>query len=289
MIDAECPVDEEPVIVTLFCHFLKWAGLHHKLKGGLMARSFEDHFASVSKHYAEGRPTYPPELFAWMADQCGDHVLAWDCGAGSGQASIGLAEYFGHVVATDASESQISQSISHPVVEYRVAPAEKSALADVSVDLVVVAQALHWFDRDRFFAEAERVLKPGGLLGVWCYGMPKVDGIEVNAVFRSFYRDEVGIFWPPERQQVETGYCSIDFPFLRLPVPEFEMKVSWRLVQLLDYIRSWSATAGFIKSMGFDPVAGLEEKLQAVWGGAERNRAVKWPLTVIVGRKERCW
>jgi SAM-dependent methyltransferase len=247
-------------------------------------KTFVDHFAAVASHYADSRPRYPAELFAWLADQCKEHALAWDCGAGNGQASTELARYFERVVATDASEMQISQAMAHPRVEYRVAPAESSGLDNACADIVTVAQALHWFDLDRFYAEVRRVLKPGGLLAAWSYGVMTVEDSDVNSIIQRFYRDEVGPYWPPERRHVETGYREIDFPFRRIAVPAFTMRVHWKPEQLLGYFRSWSATAGFIRAHGVDPVGALLPQLLACWGDAGQARPVEWPLAVLLGR-----
>ena len=253
-----------------------------------MNKTFADHFASVASHYADSRPTYPVALFAWLAGQCREHALAWDCGAGSGQASTELARYFERVLATDASETQISQAMPYPGVEYRVAPSESSGLDNNCADIVVVAQALHWFDLDSFYAEVKRVLKPGGLLAAWSYGVLIVEGEEVNSIVQRFYHNGVGPYWPPERCHVEMGYREIDFPFRRIPAEVFAMSVRWNLGQLLGYFRSWSATARFIKAKGFDPVGALEPQLLACWGNADQHRTIEWPLATLIGRADRC-
>src|SRR5262245_53056061 len=109
-----------------------------------------DHFTAVAAQYAQSRPTYPDELFAWLAGRCAARQLAWDVGAGNGQASVALAQHFDKVLATDLSEAQVRQAAAHPRIEYRVAPAEQSGLPDASADLVTIAQALHWFDFEPF-------------------------------------------------------------------------------------------------------------------------------------------
>ena len=76
---------------------------------------------------------------------------------------------FDRVIATDASEKQIANAQSHKIVEYRVAPAENSSIESETLDLIMVAQALHWFDLDRFYAEARRVLKSDGILAASAY------------------------------------------------------------------------------------------------------------------------
>jgi ubiquinone/menaquinone biosynthesis C-methylase UbiE len=109
------------------------------------------------------RPRYPREMFEYLGTVAPSLERVWDCGSGSGQAAVQLAEVFNRVIATDTSEKQIRNAQPHERVEYRVAPAEQSGLESSSVDLIMVAQALHWFDLDRFYAEARRVLRPDGV------------------------------------------------------------------------------------------------------------------------------
>jgi ubiquinone/menaquinone biosynthesis C-methylase UbiE len=128
--------------------------------------NFKDHFSEVAARYAEFRPSYPAELFAWLASLCKEHEAAWDCATGSGQATAGLAAHFRQIIATDASAEQIAHAGAPGNVIFRVATTEASGLDARSVDLVSVAQAAHWFELPRFFAEARRVLKPGGVLAL---------------------------------------------------------------------------------------------------------------------------
>ena len=124
-----------------------------------MSRPFPDHFSGVAGAYAEFRPRYPDALFDWLAEAAPSRELAWDCATGNGQAAVALARVFTRVVATDASAEQVQAATPHPRVEYRVGPAEESGLTSDSADAVTVAQALHWFDRPSFYAEASRVLR----------------------------------------------------------------------------------------------------------------------------------
>src|SRR5688500_16391696 len=95
--------------------------------------------------------------------------MAWEAGCGSGQASRGLARVFEAVFATDPSAAQVAEAVAPGNVRFAVEPGERCSLPEASVDAVCVAQALHWFDRDAFFAECARVLKPGGVLVAWGY------------------------------------------------------------------------------------------------------------------------
>ena len=243
-----------------------------------------DHFSSVAQTYAQARPHYPAALFDWLSSLCAHHDRVWDCGAGSGQASVALADRFEAVIATDVSAAQIAQATAHARVDYRVAPAESSGLETASVDLVTVAQALHWFDFPRFFAEVQRVLRPEGVVAAWTYGIVEVEGDAVNALVETFYRDEIGAYWPPERRHVEEGYRSIAFPFERIQAPALAMAVDWTLDETLAYFRSWSATARYVQARGVDPVAALGQRLAAPWGDPQTRRRVAWPLSVLAGR-----
>jgi SAM-dependent methyltransferase len=245
--------------------------------------AFPDHFSAVAAQYAAHRPDYPRALFDWLADAAPSTRAAWDCGTGSGQAAVGLARRFESVFATDASAEQVARARRHRRVAYRAAPAESSGLPAGSVDCVTVAQALHWFDRERFWAEARRVLVPGGVLAAWCYLLFRVDAA-VDAVVGRFYGDVVGPYWPPERALVEKGYATIAFPFEELPAPRFRMVKRWTLSQLEGYLTTWSAVRGYVAARGEDPLAALRPELSAAWGGPARVRRVVWDLEVRAGR-----
>jgi SAM-dependent methyltransferase len=248
---------------------------------------FSDHFSSVAEAYAAARPTYPPALFDHLAGLAPSRTHAWDCAAGNGQATLALAERFARVTATDASAAQLAQAPRHPGITYRAGLAQESGLPDASVDLVTVAQALHWIDLPGFYEEVSRVLLADGVLAVWCYGLQRLDDEAVDERLARFYGSVVGPYWAPERRLVETGYRTIPFPFEELEAPAFEMVHEWRLSELLAYLRTWSATSAFVKARGFDPVTALAEELGPAWGPSDRRRRVRWPLSLRIGRPRR--
>lgn len=250
-----------------------------------MSGTFHDHFSSVANRYAEFRPRYPAALFDWLAALVPRNSLVWDCAAGNGLASADLAERFARVIATDASAEQIASAKAHPKIEFRVAPAEESGLQDESAGLITVAQALHWFDLDRFYVEARRVLKPGGVLAVWAYGINQTDHAAINEVINDFYENVVGPYWPPERKLVEEGYRTIEFPFAEITPPDFHMEAQWTLNELLGYFGTWSATNRFIKATGRSPLGPLAERLALVWTAPESPQRIVWPLALRIGRK----
>lgn len=249
-----------------------------------MSTGFKDHFSGHAAGYSTYRPTYPPRLFQWLAETAPRLGRAWDAGTGNGQAAVDLAEHFASVVGTDGSATQLAHATRHPRVEYRVAPAEESGLPTGWADLVTVAQALHWFDLSRFYAEARRVLAADGLLAVWCYGDCRLDDPTVDRIVHRYNRDTVEEYWPPERDLVLAEYRSIPFPFREVATPSVRLEAFWTLPQLAGYLRSWSATTRCARVTGRDPVAAVEEALERVWGPPDSARVVSWPLTVRAGR-----
>ena len=207
----------------------------------------------------------------------------WDCATGNGQAARDLARYFDHVVATDASREQIAQAVPVKNVEYRVATAEESGLADRSVALTTVAQALHWLDLDRFYAEVRRVTVADGLLAAWSYGACNA-GTDVEGLLRDFEHGTVGRYWNPGRKWVDEEYRTIPFPFEEVQVGPFVLRATWTLSQLGEYLRSWSAVEKYRREHGTDPVAPLLEQIGKHWGPETRAREVTWPLSVRLGR-----
>lgn len=246
--------------------------------------SFPDHFSVAADRYAQFRPAYPVALFDALAAVADRRERAWDCATGNGQVAVALAAHFEEVVATDASAAQIAHARPHPRVRYAVAPAEASGLEAASVDLVAVGQALHWFDRAAFFAEAERVLRPGGVLAVWTYGLTTV-APDVDAVVETFVDDTVGSYWPPERRLVDEAYGSVVFPFEPVELPEVEMHERWTVEAFAGYLGTWSAANAYREQTGRDPIPALRDELAARWGDGART--VRWPLRVIVRRKPR--
>ena len=247
--------------------------------------TFADHFSAVAADYANFRPAYPDVLFTHLASITPGHGLAWDCATGSGQAAVGLAAHFKRVHATDASAAQIASAPPHANIDYATSPAEASGLAAASCDLVTVAQALHWFDLPRFLDEALRVLLPGGILAVWCYGPHRLDTPELDAINRHFYEHIIGSYWPPERALVASAYRTLDFPdFEELPAPTFELSHDWPLDALLGYMGTWSATQGYRRATGDDPMPAMRARLLPEWGDPAHPRPIRWPLALRIFR-----
>jgi len=245
-------------------------------------QAFKDNFSTQSAAYAAHRPQYPDKLFSYLKGECREHKLAWDAGTGNGQAAQKLALHFDKVYATDASSAQIVNAAPFANISYAVANEQAPALKRHSVDLITVAQALHWFDLDVFYAEAERVLKRYGMVACWSYKLFRINH-EFDREIDWLYKDILGKFWDPERRLVDTGYRTLSFPFRELRTQRFEMKSSWNFENMLGFLGSWSAVAHYKKREGADPIAENVARLKAVWGDLQEMKEVSWPLAIRVG------
>ena len=248
-----------------------------------MTAPFRDLFSKGAAAYARHRPVYPAALYAHIAKLAPARDRAWDCATGSAQAARGLAEHFREVVATDASAAQLACAPSHARIRYRTAPAEVSGLEDASVDLIAVAQAMHWFDVPRFHAEVRRVARPDAVLAVWGYRRPTV-GPRIDAVLGRFHDDVVGPYWPPERSHVEDGYAQLAWPFPTLGAPSFEMRTRWSLDDLVGYLGTWSAVQRYRDQRCVDPLPRLRAALTEAWDDPGTVRVVRWPLFLKLSR-----
>lgn len=250
-----------------------------------MPAAFVDLFSESAAAYAAGRPTYPDALFAHLAALAPDRARAWDCATGSGQAAVGLARHFEQVDATDASAEQLAHTEAHERIRYSAAAAEDSKLPDSAFDLVSVAEALHWFDRARFYAEARRVLKPGGILAVygyaWFYVAPDIDVLVDEYLLRPLYALSA-----PNNQLLWDGYRTIEFPFEELTPPRLAIHANWSLLELMSYYRSWSATQSRLKIDGAAFIDGAQQRIEQAWGDPRESRAVVMPLAIRIGKKE---
>ena len=239
------------------------------------------YFTSQADSYKGFRPTYPTELFEWLrAISTGGTV--WDVGCGSGQASIALAAHFPHVIATDTSQAQIALAPTISNVEYRCESANRSSIGNGSIGLTLVAQALHWFDLDAFYAEVRRVSMPKAPLVALTYNLLAIDG--VDEVIRHLYFDVLGPYWPSERKHVESGYREIPFPYSPIESPQFAMQAKWTLPHLIGYLKSWSALAIYENATGKDALVEIRDQLEGAWGNPTAIKVVTWPLSVLAGR-----
>lgn len=248
-----------------------------------MDHAFKDNFSKQSDIYVKYRPHYPVALYSYLSSLTADHDLAWDCGTGNGQAAIGLAAYYNQVIATDPSEQQIKNCLPHNKVQYLVEKAENNSLASSSVDLLTVANALHWFDFDIFFPEAHRVLKPNGIIAAWAMGVPAISPA-IDDIIQHFHDHTLNDHWLAENRLVEKGYTTIPFPFQEIDTPAFFCEKKMNLHDLIGYLNTWSATQRFIAVQQFNPTEKVQARLTEVWEDPHAEKTLTWQLVLKVGR-----
>jgi SAM-dependent methyltransferase len=239
-------------------------------------------FGARASAYASFRPEYPDALFHWLANHCPERQRALDIACGSGQASRPLRQYFAQVLACDASLDQLRAGEDFGDIALFAANAEAQPLVSASLDLIVVAQALHWFATPEFFAEVARLLKPGGLFCAWCYSLLRIDG-PLDELIDVFYWGTLGGYWPTGRSSVDAGYSDLYAPFPRIELPDLAIEAQWDFNQLLGYLRTWSAVQCWEHQHDRDPVAEIAPALREAWGDSNQPRIVRWPLHFLAG------
>jgi SAM-dependent methyltransferase len=248
-----------------------------------MTTAFKDHFSRQAADYSRYRPGYPNDLIAWIASRAPTRNLAVDCATGNGQAAVALAAHFDAVLAVDGSQAQLERAQPHPRVRYECAMAEQLPVPDHSVALVAAAQAVHWFDFERFHAECRRVLRPGGVVAVWTYEKFRA-GAAIDALMDRFYTDVIGPYWPPERRYVDAAYATLPFPWAEERAPTFSLATDWTLAQAIGYLATWSAVQRYRDAHpGDDPLPAIAADLATLWpvGGTLR---LNWPVHLRLGR-----
>lgn len=241
---------------------------------------FHDHFSAQASDYRRYRPDYPAALFDYAAQAAPGRALALDVGCGAGQASAGLARHFARVLASDASAAQLAEARAIPGVTYLRHGAERLPVRSGSAELVLVAQAAHWFDLPRFYAEVRRVLQPRGAIALLTYEMFRV-APAIDAVIDHFYSSVVGPYWSPERRHVEALYTTLPFPFRELDPPRFVAEFDWPLAAVLGYIGTWSALVRYRAARGEDPLPALRGRLAGPWGAGTRR--VRFAVHLRIG------
>jgi len=239
-------------------------------------------FGERASGYASFRPQYPQELFDWLATNSPRRQHALDIACGNGQASHALAQRFEQVFACDSSAQQLGEIHPGSALQLFAADARCLPLKSASLDLITVAQALHWFAEPDFFAEVRRSLRPDGLFCAWCYGLMQINPA-VDELARQLHGDLLKEYWPAGRASVDNGYRDIFTDFPRINVPDFAIQLHWSFEHLLGYLRTWSAAQRWEAEHQQDPLNLFLPRLTQAWGNTGQQHLVRWPLHFVAG------
>jgi SAM-dependent methyltransferase len=240
----------------------------------------KDLFSGFSEQYATFRPTYPDELYRFIYSHVGSFQNAWDCGTGSGQVARELAKKFKCVEATDISTEQLKNAYQAPNIFYAMS-GEETSIQQHSIDLITVAQAIHWFDRERFYNEVRRVAKENAVLAVWGYGLFGI-GNEFDPHIRNFYFNIIGPYWDPERKLIDDRYRTISLPFAEIQTPGFSFSFSWTWEELKGYLNTWSSVKQYIRENDTNPVDSWMENIRPLW--KKGRQTITFPLFARLAR-----
>jgi len=240
----------------------------------------KDLFSNHANQYAAFRPTYPKELYNFIFSYVKNFGTAWDAGTGNGQVARDLSDHFEKVIATDISAKQLENAYQSDNIFY-FQTGETIMFSGKRFDLVCVAQAIHWFDREKFYAEVNRVAKREAVVAIWGYGLLSIHS-GIDFLIEDFYANIIGPYWDKERKLVDDEYKTISFPFKEIDVPSFSFSFQWTISELQGYLNTWSSVQKYIKENQTNPVEKLIDQIKPLW---HRERIeVKFPLFLRLGR-----
>lgn len=195
------------------------------------------------------------------------------------------------------TDQQLKYAVQRPNITYSLTSPilAKEELGRVvgfegSVDLVIIAEALHWFDHKTFYENVKHVLRnPGGIIAAWVYRPRPKTFAPVDKVLDDFF-ETIQHHWAPQVQFVEEEYRNLPFPFSpavkdgkSFGSSEFEVTMDANLEEYIANVRTWSAVQTAI-DQGEDPLDERQRKLFAdAWGPPETVRRMRWPLHVLIG------
>jgi trans-aconitate 3-methyltransferase len=150
-------------------------------------KTFSSYNQDQGKNYAKLRRTYHPSVVEAVINQHtttgGKLDTLLDIGCGPGTATFDVASHFPHAIGLDPSEGMIATAravggttSTGEAVRFEISTAEdlgvnlSPPVANGSIDLIIAANAAHWFDMAGFWRAAARVLKPGGSVAMWTSG-----------------------------------------------------------------------------------------------------------------------
>lgn len=218
-------------------------------RGGSADQTFRAYTAEQGAVYARHRRKYHPDLIELIVRRHeatgGSFGTILDVGCGPGTAVRELAGHFERAVALDPSRGMIETARSlgggasssdggRTPIRFETSSAEELGgdleppVAEGTVDLVTAATAAHWFDMDRFWRRAARVLRPGGTVALWTgsslYVHPSVPNADaLQAALTKLKEEHIRPYMEPGNALAESLYADLPLPWtLSEPVLQFD-------------------------------------------------------------------
>lgn len=241
----------------------------------------KDNFSKQAVDYSKFRPQYPEEMIEFIVSFVNNKSTALDVATGNGQVAHKLSTHFKKVFATDISQKQLDNVIQADNIIYSKESAEKTSFENQEFDLIIVAQAVHWFDFELFYKEIYRILKPEGIFAVMGYGLFSTNP-DSDKILQHFYYNIVGPYWDAERKYLDESYETIPFPFEEIPAEKFENQFSWTFEALIGYLQTWSSVQHYISKINQNPIDLIYDDLKDSW--EKNNPKVTFPLLLRIGK-----
>ncbi|KYQ90596.1 putative SAM dependent methyltransferase [Tieghemostelium lacteum] len=253
--------------------------------------NFKDYFGGVGDKYRDFRPSYPEELYDIIKKTAGNQTkLAVDVGCGNGQATVELAKFFDKVIGIDPSEGQIKNAIKRDNIEYLVSPAEEIKLPEKSIDMITVAQAVHWFNLPLFYDLTKKLLKKDGHLVIFGYGLMDItNNQEANKLHWKFYQTLGDEYWPPQRKYLDDKYVDIKPTYENTKRQDIFFDKTLTIGSLMGYYSTWSGYNQYLKVNPNSTL--LKDHIDSILKSYNTTSMdtvveVKFPLYLIISKNE---
>lgn len=161
-------------------------------------------YASAAERYNHYRPYFHPIVMQHIEVYLGREepvAQALDVGCGTGQSTLALKMLANNIVGIDISAAMLVQAPRDPQIRYLEAPAEEIPLPNETCDLITSSLSFHWFERERFLAEVQRLLKPQGWLIIYNNGFS--GQMVENAAFAQWHDEVYLARYPSPARQLQ--------------------------------------------------------------------------------------
>ena len=239
-----------------------------------------DYFShkSAAERYARGRLYFHPIIVGRIKEFLSitePLSSALDVGCGTGLSSTALKEIARSVIGVDASAAMVDVAAKESGVKFLVARAESLPFNDGEFDLVTLSQVFHWLDRDKFLAEAKRVLRPFGWLIVYDDYF-SVGQMAEGTEFQEWHREEYLVRYPsPPRAEIKFTAENAEAYGFRLIREEWHTHiVSFTPERLVDYLVTQSNVIAAVEG-GKEEIeearTGLLQGVRPIFGNAKEK------------------